>query len=125
MKVNNFSTKLLVLWLPLIILGISIYFIIQGGANGLVVGLVLLGMIISAFTDLRLKGLYGKEDERYHFLLLKGSDVAHRISYSTIIVLIIIHFLFHPLDTGFVLLLLLVVAYASETLGTIYLSYKY
>ncbi|MEK3890322.1 hypothetical protein [Bacillus sp. FSL K6-3431] len=120
---NKVIKQILVLWIPAIVLIFSIYLLFTG-KSGIVIGLALLGMALDGFVDYKLKGLHLEGDERYRLIILKGSDFAHRLTFSAIIILIVIHFLYKPLETSIVLLLLLVITYASSAASTLFLSYK-
>lgn len=125
MKLNSVTNQMVLLWIPVVIFFCSIYFLWQG-KNGLVVGVILLGFALDGFVEFKLKDdAYEKDDERYRYLIRKGTDFSHRMTYSAIIVLLIIHFLYHSLEAGFVLILLLVISYASASFSTLFFSFRH
>ena len=73
---------------------------------------------------MRLLGSNYPVDEFYLSVLKKGRDIGFRLVYSMIIVLIIVHFVYQPLFTDFVLITLLYTAYAATTLSTVFLVIK-
>ncbi|MDY0407428.1 hypothetical protein ACFFIS_09820 [Virgibacillus soli] len=118
------SSKLIALLINVVILGIATVLLFNGNQEGLVFGLIIFGGIINFLVELRITGLEVESDERSKWLLLKGNDFAHRMTYCGIIVLLLIHFFFVNLQTGFVLILLLVILFLSEALGTLFYYYK-
>lgn len=124
MQLNNVTKQILAVTFPLVTVLVSIFLLFQGDYS-LVLGIVLLGISLEMVVEYKIKGLDMNYDERYNLIIRKGSDFAHRMTYSVIIVLLFIHFWYQPLDAGFVLVLLLVVGYASATLSSLYMSYKH
>ncbi|GAF66816.1 hypothetical protein BTS2_3721 [Bacillus sp. TS-2] len=123
MIINKRIQKIVLLWAPIIILILSIYFLIKDEFI-FIFGLLALGIALDSFIDLRVKGL-DNEDERYLLIKSKGNEFAHLTTYSVIIILIIIHFFFAALETDFILIFLLLTIYISSAIGTLYLSLKY
>lgn len=83
------------------------------------IGLILLGLGLDGFVNLRLLGSDDPAEEFYLIVLKKGRDIGFRVVYSMIIILIIVHFAYQPLFTDFVLITLLYTAYAVTTLSTL------
>jgi len=123
MLLNNVTKQFLAVLFPLVTVLASIFLLFQEDYF-LVLGIVLLGMTVDMIVDYKIKGL-DMNDERYYLIINKGSDFAHRMTYSVIMVLLFIHYMYKPLEAGFVLVLLLVVGYASATLSALYMSYKH
>src|SRR5699024_3094411 len=73
----------------------------------LAIGLILLGLGLDGFVNLRLLGSDIPADEFYLMVLEKGRDIGFRIVYSMIVVLIIVHYAYQPLFTVFVFIILL------------------
>lgn len=88
------------------------------------IGLILLGLGLDGFVNLQLKGSTIPVDEIYYDILKRGTDIGFRIVYSMIIILIIVHYFYQPLFTDFVLKTLLLTAYTSTTLSTIFFLLK-
>lgn len=124
MLLNNVTKQFLAVLFPLVTVLASIFLLFQGDYL-LVLGIVLLGMSVDMIVDYKIKGLDMNYDERYYLIIRKGSDFAHRMTYSVIMVLLFIHYLYQPLEAGFVLVLLLIVGYTSATLSALYMSYKH
>src|SRR5699024_11614239 len=109
----------LLLWFRLIAL-IIFSIILYIDQDILAIGLILLGLGLDVFVNLRLLGSDIPADEFYLMVLEKGRDIGFRIVYSMIVVLIIVHYAYQPLFTGFVLITLLYTAYATTTVSTVF-----
>lgn len=90
----------------------------------LAIGIILLGLGLDGFVNLRLLGSNYPVDEFYLMVLEKGRDIGFRIVYSMIVILIIVHYAYQPLFTDFVLITLLYTAYAATTLSTVFFVIK-
>ncbi|QBP39747.1 hypothetical protein [Paenisporosarcina antarctica] len=115
--------QILLIGVPTIIICFSIFLLIKG-ETVLVLGLVLFGWAFDTYIEFKLNGIYKKSHEGYLNIIRKGTDFAHRMMMSAIIILMYIHFLHYPLETGFVLTLLLLIGYISETLSKLFLYNK-
>lgn len=122
-ETNRISNQILVLWIPLAAL-IAASILLYTDRDTLAIGLILLGLGLDGFVNLRLLGNNGPTDEFYLMVLKKGRDIGFRIVYSMIIVLIIVHYVYQPLFTDFVLITLLYTAYAATTLSTMFFVIK-
>lgn|GEM_PF-5959306 len=122
-ETKHISNQILVLWIPLIALIIA-SILLYNDQDTLAIGLILLGLGLDGFVNLRLLGSDIPADEFYLMVLEKGRDIGFRIVYSMIVVLIIVHYAYQPLFTGFVLITLLYTAYATTTVSTVFFVIK-
>src|SRR5699024_11937089 len=76
----------------------------------LAIGMILLGLGLEGFVNLRLLGSVIPADEFYLMVLEKGRDIGFRIVYSMIVVLIIVNYLNQTLFTWFVFITLLYIS---------------
>src|SRR5699024_10259467 len=90
----------------------------------LAIGLILLGLGLDGFVNLRLLGSDIPADEFYLMLLEKGRDIGFRIVYSMIVVLIIVNYVYKSLFIVFVLITLLYTYYATTTVSTVFFFIK-
>ncbi len=122
-ETKRISNQILVLWIPLVAL-IAASILLYNDRDTLAIGLILLGLGLDGFVNLRLLGSDVPADEFYLMVLKKGRDIGFRIVYSMIIVLIIVHYAYQPLFTDFVLITLLYTSYAATTLSTVFFIIK-
>jgi len=122
-ETKRISNQILVLWIPLVALIIA-SILLYNNRDTLAIGLILLGLGLDGFVNLRLLGSNYPVDEFYLSVLKKGRDIGFRLVYSMIIVLIVVHYVYQPLFTDFVLITLLYTAYAATTLSTVFLVIK-
>lgn len=122
-ETNRISNQILLLWIPIAVL-IAASVLLYRDQDTLAIGLILLGLGLDGFVNLRLLGSNAPSDEFYFKVLKKGRDIGFRIVYSMIIVLIIVHYVYQPLFTDFVLITLLYTAYAATTVSTIFFLIK-
>lgn len=122
-ETKRISNQILVLWIPLVALIIASV-LLYNERDTVAIGLILLGLGLDGFVNLRLLGSNYPPDEFYLMVLEKGRDIGFRIVYSMIIILIIVHYAYQPLFTDFVLITLLYTAYAATTLSTMFFVIK-
>ncbi|HLQ83027.1 MAG TPA: hypothetical protein VK121_04210 [Pseudogracilibacillus sp.] len=122
-ETNRISNQIMILWIPLSALIASSVFLYTDRET-FAIGLILLGLGLDGFMNLRLLGSNLPTDEFYLSVLEKGRDIGFRIVYSMIVILIIVHYAYQPLFTSFVLITLLYTAYAATTLSTMFFIIK-
>lgn len=122
-ETNRISNQILVVWIPIIAV-IAASILLYNDRDQIAIGLILLGLGLDGFVNLRLLGSDAPTDEFYLIVLKKGRDIGFRVVYSMIIVLIIVHFVYQPLFTDFVLITLLYTAYAATTFSTLFFVAK-
>lgn len=122
-ETKRISNQILVLWIPLVAL-IAASILLYNDRDTFAIGLILLGLGLDGFVNLRLLGSDVPADEFYLMVLKKGRDIGFRIVYSMIIVLIIVHYAYQPLFTDFVLITLLYTSYAATTISTVFFIIK-
>src|SRR5699024_10908375 len=120
---KHISNQILVLWIPLIALVIA-RILLYNDQDTLAIGLILLGLGLDGFVNLRLLGSDIPADEFYLMVLEKGRDIGFRIVYSRIVVLIIVDSACQPLFTGFVFVTRLYTAYAATRVSTVFFDVK-
>lgn len=122
-ETNRISNQILVLWIPLVAIIVASV-LLYNDRDTAAIGLILLGLGLDGFVNLRLLGSNVPADEFYLMVLETGRNIGFRIVYSMIVVLIIVHYAYRPLFTDFVLITLLYTAYAATTLSTVILVIK-
>src|SRR5699024_12555549 len=115
--------QILVLWITLITFIIA-SILLYNDKETITIGLILLGIGLDGFVNLRLLGSDIPADEFYLMVREKGRDIGFRIVYSMIVVLIIVHYAYQQIFTGYVLITLLYTDYATLKVSTVFLFIK-
>ncbi|TDQ40671.1 putative membrane protein DUF2178 [Aureibacillus halotolerans] len=118
------TLSLISMGLALCFVLISIVFLFSG-QNLWVIGLLVLGTAINSLLEIKIKGVNGVEDERYHHIFQKVSVYTSRITFSAVIIMCIIHFFFIQINASILLVLLVLTYYISESVSTWVISKRY
>lgn len=122
METRQVSNQILVLWMPLIVMIVSILLVVNNEVEK-AFAFLLIGLSLDGFVNLRLLGSTLDIDIFYRTLLKTSIDISFRILYSSIIVFIFIHLFYTELSGEFILLRLLLITYIATTLTTLILYF--